>query len=639
MIAELDALNCIVDEATCRRIFNEAELTREEVAPYVEEQANSYGRRSVARRENYEVLVLTWKPGQASVAHDHSGSLCGLKVAQGQVIEQFYELGPDGQVRPAGSSAFGVGETTVDPGVVVHSLGNAASASETLVSVHLYSPPLPEVRRYSVTTQPPSAVFLREKAEEAKTVAVIGGGFTGTMVLANLLRLAPGKRPLHFVLIDKQPATGEGVAYRTNDARHLLNVPAGKMSAWPDQPEDFLRFARGVDPGVGAGDFLPRKLYGKYVRQTLLELAEQADGNLSVEMIRDEATALAPQGDGWKISTGKGGSVKAEVVVVALGHRPPRDEFSGRWSGPRTRFVADPWAALVLSQVGPDEPVLLLGSGLTAVDCILTLNRPERTAPLIVVSRRGLLPQAHAINPQPPTDCAQLIDRWLGGEKRLTARDLARGLREFAEEKHGAGPGWRAVIDGLRPFIAKIWCSLDAIERERFLRHVRPFWEVHRHRMAPSIAAEIGKLQERKIVEVMAGSLVGAEADGGGVDVTLRFRGRSRERKERVAWVINCTGPGAQNRHTTHPILRPLIQSGVICDDGLGLGVPTDQEGRALKHNGKAHANLLIAGTLRKANLWESTAAPELRQQAADVAKIALRVATMGAGELGSFSI
>ena len=460
------------------------------------------------------------------------------------------------------------------------------------------------------------------------------------MTLANLLRRrAEGKGPYHFILIDRLPAFGEGVAYRTNDARHLLNVPAGKMSVWPDRPDDFLNFARANDPSTQPGEFLPRKLYGPYVRRTLLDLAHGSGEDISVELVRDDAASLAQRGNGWSISTAKGRSIDADVVIVALGHRPPADEFQKRWKGPRTRFVSDPWAALVLSQIGPDESVLLLGSGLTAIDAILTLDRPNRTAPLVVVSRRGLLPQPHAREPKAPSDCSKLIAGWLDETKRLTARELVRSLRDFARHAGREGADWRQVIDGLRPSIARIWGCLDAIERERFLRHVRPFWEVHRHRMAPEIAEKLTRLRAGKILDLTAGTLLSAEADEDGIHVTISGRARSTTRKLRVAWVVNCTGPGVQNRHTTHPILRPLIQAGLIRDDALGLGIPTDTDGRALKANGKAHANLLIAGTLRKSTLWESTAVPELRQQAAKVAEIALNVVTHGFSEAENFTI
>jgi uncharacterized NAD(P)/FAD-binding protein YdhS len=347
-------------------------------------------------------------------------------------------------------------------------------------------------------------------------------------------------------------------------------------------------------------------------------------------MIRDDAISLAQdsQSSHWMVVTAGGRVHRADIGIITLGHRPPAEEFIRRWKGPRTRFVADPWAALVLSQIGPDEPVLVLGSGLTAVDALLTLDRSDRTAPVTVVSRRGLLPQPHAHKAKIADDVSPLVGRWLDPSQPLKVRDLARTLREHAEKAADKGIDWRQVIDGLRPSIARVWERLSLSERACFLRHLRPFWEIHRHRMAPAVVERLGQLRDRKLLDLTAGALVSAEADADGINITLSCRGSSLTRRLRVAWVINCTGPGIHYRRSTHPILRPLLNSGNLCDDALGLGLLTDAVGRAIKADGGVHPNLLIAGTLRKSTLWESTAVPELRQQSAAVARIALQTVT-----------
>jgi len=281
-----------------------------------------------------------------------------------------------------------------------------------------------------------------------------------------------------------------------------------------------------------------------------------------------------------------------------------------------------------LTQIRPDEPVLILGSGLSAVDAILTLDNGDRTAPLTVVSRRGLLPQAHARSPQAADDLSSLTAQWLDPSRPLKTRDLVRTIREHVERVSDKGTDWRPVIDGLRPHTVRIWERLSLSERARFLRHVRPFWEIHRHRMAPAVAERLAELRARNILDLTAGALVSAEADGDGIDITLSCRGSSLTRILRVAWVINCTGPGIHHRRSTHPILRPLLDSGTLCDDALALGLRTDDDGRAIKADGSVHSNLLIAGTLRKSTLWESTAVPELRQQSADVATLAFQEIT-----------
>jgi uncharacterized NAD(P)/FAD-binding protein YdhS len=626
LVSQLDALPGLLDENTARRLLGEADLGWEEVSPYVEERADTYMRRCVVRRENYELLVLTWRPGQGSVAHDHSGSLCGLRVVRGCLTEELFDSGPDGQVRKTTSTRLEAGEVIVDPGVVVHTLRNATEADELLVTVHIYSPPLPEVRRYAVAQEPPAALFLRRPSSDAQVIAILGGGFTGAMTLANLLRHSNARKvPLHVVMIDRQAAIGEGIAYRTNDSRHLLNVPASRMSAWPDRPDDFLNFAQSNDPAVRAGDFLPRKAYGQYIRQTLSDLAEVADGGISAEVVRDDATKLTPSGSsGWTIQTRAGRTVEAHVVVCALGHRPPDDVFGRRWAGPRTRLVANPWAALVLSQIGPNESVLVLGSGLTAVDAILTLGRTDRSAPIIVVSRRGLMPLSHLSCPRPAADVSDMVSRWLNPAVPLTTRELVRSLRRRIAAASELGIDWRQVIDGLRPAIPSLWNRLNPTERSRFIAELRPFWEVHRHRMSPQITDTIDRFRRNQTLEVTTAALVGASADADGVDITFFGGDGCKRRRLRVSWVINCTGPGVHDRHSTHPILRPLLEEGILTGDELGLGLRTDDVGRAIDASGQAVPTLLITGTLRKATLWESTAVPELRQQAQIAAQTAL---------------
>jgi uncharacterized NAD(P)/FAD-binding protein YdhS len=626
LIAELDKCNGRLPEQTIRQLLTEASLTVEDVRPYIEERSASYARRCVVRRDHYELLVLTWLPSQGSVAHDHSGCLCGLKVVQGNLTEQLFEQGPDGQVRRRRASHLGVDDITIDPGVVIHALTNESTSPEVLVTVHIYSPPLPELRRYAVTDNLPARVFLRRPPRHARVIAIVGGGFTGTMTLANLLRLGDGlESPLHIALIDRQPAIGDGAAYLSNDARHLLNVPASQMSAWPDRPEDFFAFARELGISVSPGDFLPRRIYGQYVRRTLLELAEKAGDLLSVEILKDEVTRLRPgESSSWNVETASGRSIRADLAVLTVGHRPPNDPFGRQWAGPRNRFVADPWAALVLSQIGPDEPVLLLGSGLTAVDAMLTLDRKDRTAPITVVSRRGLMPLPHLLQPKPPADLSALLNDWLDPARPLTIRKLLSSIRNYVGTAEEEGIDWRQVIDGLRPAISRLWGRLDSTQRWRFLKHVRPFWEIHRHRMAPEVLDTIKDLHRRKLLEIIAGGAVRAVADADGVNVTLSCRGNSANRTMRVSWVINCTGPGAHNRHSTHPVIRSLLESGVLCHDEFDLGLLTDSQGRPIDASGKVLSSLLVAGTLRKSTLWESTAVPELRHQAQMVARTAI---------------
>jgi uncharacterized NAD(P)/FAD-binding protein YdhS/predicted metal-dependent enzyme (double-stranded beta helix superfamily) len=625
LVDELDARKGVLDESTVRQLLIQATLDWPEVAPYVEPRTDTYARHWVVRRENYEVLVLTWSPSQGSVAHDHAGSLCGLKVVKGHLTEQQYKKMPDGRVQRTTATRIGPQEISIDPGLIVHSLANSA-LNEVLVTVHIYSPPLRDLRSYVIAENLPPRLFLRPARPDARVIAIVGGGFSGLMTLANLIRFGnEAARPLHVILIDRQTSIGDGVAYRTTNARHLLNVPARRMSAWPDMPEDFVTFAQSNDPLVGPDDFLPRKIYGHYLRKTVSDFAEATREHLSAEVMHDEVTHLAPfSSSGWSVKTASGRSIQADLAILAVGHLPPNDPLANTWSGPRVRYVTDPWASLALSSIEPDEPVLLIGSGLTAVDAILTLNRPDRVAPLIAISRRGLIPLPHLRTQRAAAVLSGFADECLNSATPMTICQLASILRRHIATASESGGDWQQVIDALRPMIPRLWGRLDVEERSRFLRHLRPFWEIHRHRMAPAVANAIDHLRREKTLEIVAGSMIAATADADGIDVTFSRRGLSAPRTARVSWVVNCTGPGAHNRHGTHPFLRPLLDAGTICNDELGLGLLTDDSGRAIGVSKDARQDLLVAGTLRKATLWESTAVSELRQQAQTIAHTAL---------------
>jgi uncharacterized NAD(P)/FAD-binding protein YdhS len=635
LVASLDALGVDLREDTLRPLLAGAALTWDDVAPFVVRPGRTYARRRVVRRAGYELLVLTWAPGQSSAPHDHAGSLCGLVSVRGTLTERRFVARADGTVEPADEPADRLpeGRTCVDPGVCIHALNNPADARSDLVTVHVYAPPIAELRRYVQRQGEVPAVYAATPAPGARTVAIVGGGFSGTMTAAHLLRQAHRDGvALHVELFDDHPALGQGVAYRTPDDRHLLNVPAAKMSAWPDQPDDFLQFARGEMPDAGPGDFLPRSLFGRYVRHTFdRAVAACTGGRVTLAVRRQNVRAIRGRADGrLDVSAGER-SAAVDAVVLAIGHRPPDDPVGERWHGPRTRWIGDPWSSLALSTVEPHEPVLLLGTGLTAVDVVLSLGGARRTAPVTALSRHGLLPAGHARGAVAPADLAAALESFRAAPK-LTTAALLRAVRAAADRAADLGHDWRGVIDALRPHTAGLWRRLDAGERLRFMKHVRPFWEIHRHRVAPPVAAELEAARAAGRLTTLAGRIERVVADDDGATVHWRPRGgrdSGEARVCRVAWVVNCTGPGAHARSRTHPLVAQMCDQRLLTPDELGLGVLTaedgDDAGLAISAGGRVDPRLAVVGTLRKAALWESTAVPELRQQAAAAAAVLTR--------------
>jgi uncharacterized NAD(P)/FAD-binding protein YdhS len=415
---------------------------------------------------------------------------------------------------------------------------------------------------------------------------------------------------------------GEGVAYSTGEAVHLLNVPAGRMSAWPDRPNDFVDWAARRHGPVQPTDFLPRRWYGEYVRELLLKTAQEMSGLAELTVVFDEVRRVArhPAG-GWMVHLGREHSLRAEVIVLAIGHRPPADLAGLRWSGPRTRYIGDPWRPFAVNRVGPDDPVLILGTGLTAVDTVLSLAEQPRQAPIFMVSRNGLVPQAHAPTPVIPVPLQALVADLVAAPGGLSARTLCRELRRKVRELAPAGVDWRAIVDGVRPHTAALWQALPYAERRRFLSRLRPFWEVHRHRMALAVAERFKAMLDHGNLRLIAGRVACALADNQAVKVIIHDRKRDRGFVFEPAWVINCTGPLPSNRVESNPVIGSLLVYGWVRPDELALGIETTLAGTALSRDGQEVADLFVVGTLRKPAFWESTAVPELRIQAAAVAE------------------
>lgn len=628
LVADLESHGTALRSEAVAQMLGRAELTLEDVAPFVHERDQGYARRRVARTEVFEMLVMTWRPSQGSVPHDHAGSACTLRVLRGRVTESHFRRSSDGLVELRVSKTFGVGDVVVDPGRSIHLLVNQPDASESLVTLHIYSPPLPELRRFAARAPgvAPAPIFTRERSSDAQTIAIVGGGFSGTMVAAHVVRRASATgRPVHVVLFDRHSSFGEGPAYRTAESAHLLNVPAAKMSAWPDDPESFLTWARARDASVTGGDFLPRKLFGEYVRATFQSVAAAAGEGITAEIRQDEVRSIERTSHGFCLTGASGQETEAAAIVLATGHRPPDDPLRGRWSGSRTRYIPDPWASLALTAVAPDEPVLVLGTGLTTVDILLTLGREPRSAPIIAISRRGLLPESHATKPVTPIDPTAWVKELRELPGGPSARALLSKVRREIVAAVARGEDWRGVIDGMRPHTPKLWGALSPIEARRFLRHVRGFWEVRRHRMAPRVAETVARMAAQGDFRTIAGRVVAARGDAHGVTLELRRRGATDVETIRVGWVVNCTGPGVDAKSGLDPAVASLLRSGDLVADPLGLGVIAGPRGEAIDERKRPCSDLIVVGTLRKPQLWESTAVPELRVQASEAADAVVR--------------
>jgi uncharacterized NAD(P)/FAD-binding protein YdhS len=453
------------------------------------------------------------------------------------------------------------------------------------------------------------------------TIVIVGGGFSGTLAAVHLLR-GDWPQGLHLVLVNRSGPVARGVAYGTRSAAHVLNVPAARMSAFPDDEEHFLRFARGRDAGIAGSDFVPRSLYGDYLEWVLREaVALCPAGTRFTHRVARVVDVRVPAGARAEVVVDDGAGpavVAADRVVLAAGSYAPADPpvpDPGFFAGD-PRYVRDPWAPGALDGVDRRRPVLLVGTGLTMLDVAMELHGRGMDAPMLAVSRRGLLPRPHRAPASPPRP-VELAAALLAGP--ATIRRYLREVRTAV----AANPDvdWRDVLASIRPVTPALWQALPLPERARFLRHLQPYWDVHRHRAAPQISAAVDALAGEGRLRVVAGRLVRVDAGPDGVVAALRRRGARTVEEVRVGAVVNCTGPSGNVAALREPFLDSLLRQGLITPCPLGLGIRT-APGYALRDAaGNASPVLFHTGPLLKADHWESTAVPELRVHAARLAE------------------
>ena len=439
----------------------------------------------------------------------------------------------------------------------------------------------------------------------SSAVAIVGAGFSGTMLAAQLAR-----RGIKSVLIEGAGRAGLGTAFSTREAAHLLNVPADTMSAWADDPDHFARVVEGH--GGTATDYAERREFGIYLSAIL----DEALASGLVELIDARAVAARREGDGWRIAIEDKRTVVADALALAQGNQPPESlHGTGHLDG--DMFVNNPWsadsAAAIARVAESDGDVLIVGTGLTMIDMLLSLDAAGHRGRIVALSRRGQVPRAHADFVPAPVA--------LDAVPQGNVAALWRWLRRQAGEV-----GWRAAVDSLRPHSQTLWSMMGQAEQRRFVRHARPWWDVHRHRIAPQVAAKISAMESEGRLEIVAGRIAAMRAVEGGIQVEIRrrastLRARAGEPSLRTSGEVrkfvagfNCTGPLGTIGRTRDPILRQMLDEGLVEIDDLEMGLAVDMDSRA-------GARLWALGPLTKGTYWEIVAVPDIREQAAAVAE------------------
>ena len=479
-----------------------------------------------------------------------------------------------------------------------------------------------------VCTPPDAALWSRAAlgvsawvcAMRERTVVIVGAGFSGSALAINLLRRA--QPPLRVLLIDRTQMA-RGLASARRPYPYLLNVPAGRMSADSVEPEAFLHFAQRRLPHAGAADFLPRELYGEYLESLLTDAERGAAAGVQLE--RRYGSVIAeerpPRSTRVQVHLADGRIFAADAAVLALGNPAPAPLPGCATLRGSLGYHGDPWQEPPQARTG--ESVLVVGAGLTMADVVLAGAANGAKISWHALSRRGLIPppQSGFTHGEHTCDSAPLL-----AAASVSMRQLLSAARALARAIEARGGDWREAIAVVRAQAPQLWQRLALRERQRFLRHVRAYWDLHRHRLPESSWAALSELRRTGALQVHAGRLLHLERAGRQIRALYRPRGREAPATLVVDRVINCTGPDYDIRRTDERLLRSLLARGVACADPLGLGLMTDARGALMGRDGRIAAGLFCLGPMLRATHWETTAVAELREYAAGLAEHLLSV-------------
>ena len=449
-------------------------------------------------------------------------------------------------------------------------------------------------------------------------ILIIGGGLSGTMLAVQLLRL-PGHR--RILIIEPRAELGRGEAYSAVELGHTLNGNAARMSVDPDNPDDLTQW---LTAHIAAGGwpesaeqnvpiselFPPRGLFGVYVQQRLAEArVVGAQHGSTVEHICAEVVDLQTDADSVQLSLSNGQTLRGAHAVLATGMFPaartPQKESSGL-----NAAALDPWDVAAMRQLDPHSTVLIIGSGLTMVDAVVSLEQAGHRGPIEVFSRHGLLPH---VRRQPPV----WVDFLAENHGIRSPRQLLRELRRHCRDAIAQGIDWQAPLDTVRAHIGRLWSQATDVERRQFVRHVRPWWESHHHRSPPLSAQLVERLQGEGRLRIQAASFKGLEPGAeGGVSIRIRRRGEAETCLVHGAALINSSGIEYDWRRVARPLPQQLLARGLVRSGPLALGIAAAIDGAVLNEHGQVANRLFAMGPPLRGMWWESTAVTDVASQA-----------------------
>ncbi|HEX3809148.1 MAG TPA: FAD/NAD(P)-binding protein [Rhizomicrobium sp.] len=438
-------------------------------------------------------------------------------------------------------------------------------------------------------------------------LVICGGGASAVLLVHALAKHATA--PIDVTIVERRPDAGLGRAYSTRSDVHFLNVCTANISADKEDSGNFLNWLnRGAPEGAAwqADAFAPRSVYGAYLKNLLREASNSP--LLHITERHAEVVSVEGSASQWHATLADGEDVAGDAIVIATGNEAPAPIVTPGADAVRPSIINDPWDVEAKAQIAPDDDVLLLGTGLTAVDIVADLVVGGHKGKIIAVSRHALLPATHDVMIPAPA----WIEPPFPGPRELLKRVLAKA--------RAAGPHWQAIFDALRPFNQQIWQNWPDAEKRRFLRHAKTYWNTRRHRIPPVTAGRMNAAIARGQLELVKGRLRQlTPLRGGGLRVSTSHAGHSRSFD--VRWLVSCTEPNPNPARSTNPLISGLVASGLARPGTLGLGLDVSGDARLVGRDGDLHKGLFAMGPLTIGRFWEVVAIPEIRVQADALAR------------------
>jgi uncharacterized NAD(P)/FAD-binding protein YdhS len=439
-------------------------------------------------------------------------------------------------------------------------------------------------------------------------IAIIGGGASGALAALHLARALP-RGEAEIIVIEPAEEIGRGLAYSTDDPRHLLNVRVSNMSVFADQPDhlfQWLQHRGSYGDRVTPLCFISRATYGAYIADTVRELSVVG----ALHHVRERCIDLVEAGNSVVLALENDGIIVADLAVLAIGNdaRPVLNGIP----------AVQPWAEGALKDLPVDQPVLIIGTGLTMVDMALSLDRLGHRGKITALSLRGLLSQVHR-----PVKPIVVITKEVPFGAELSK--LSSWVRQLCTSVMDQGGDWRSAIDALRPHTQSLWRSMSLVQRRRFLRHARAYWDVHRHRLAPEVQMQLSDLRAAGRLETIAGRIIDAKQMQDGIAIKMVRRGQNNIEVRSFARLIDCTGLMHDPRQSTNPLMRSLLAQGVVRPDPLGIGLDIDDEYALIDASSGRSNRVRAIGPVTRAAFWECIAVPDIRFQCGALAELIAR--------------